>query len=52
VCAVLGSVREIVKSDMSVCPSAWNILLPVEGFSLNLIFEDFSEICQKNFKFN
>ena len=36
-----ATVRLIMSFCMSVRPSAWNISLPLNGFSLNLIFECF-----------
>jgi len=55
-CPILGAFakfgRATISFVMSVCPSlspsAWNNGLPVIGFSLNLIFEDFSKICREN----
>jgi hypothetical protein len=41
----------IVRLSLSVRPSAWNNWAPADGFSLNLIFEDFAKICRENSSF-
>ena len=40
--------KETIRFVMSVRPSAWNNSTPqLDGFSLNLIFEDSSKICRE-----
>ena len=39
------------KKSVSVRPSAGTTQLPQDGFSLNLLFDDFSKICQENLSF-
>jgi len=51
----LGAFLKLRKPNISfavsICPSPWNKSHPLKGFSLNLIFEDFSKICRENLSF-
>ena len=55
--SVFRRVRKIAKSKyitfvmLSVCPHG-TTLLTMEGISWNLIFENFSKICRRKFKFH
>jgi hypothetical protein len=41
----------LALSCPSVRPSAWNNSVPLDGFSWNLTFDDFSKICRQNSSF-
>jgi hypothetical protein len=49
ICVTCLSVCLSVRT--SVCPSHETTRLPLDGFSRNLIFEYFSKVCRKIFKF-
>jgi hypothetical protein len=50
-CILSRHLRKIVESDylfFYVCLSYGTTQLPLDGFSLNLIFEGFSKICRES----
>ena len=44
-CVLAELLKVTICFNMSVCPSTWNNLASMEGFSSHLIFEYFSKGC-------
>jgi hypothetical protein len=52
VASFLGEFAKLRKATIKFVMSAWNTSAATDGVSLNLVFEDFSKISQRKFKFD
>jgi hypothetical protein len=52
VASFLGEFAKLRKATTKFVMSAWNTSAATDGVSLNLVFEDFSKISQRKFKFD
>ena len=47
--AVMGQGQGMFRRLLRLYHPAWNILVPMDGFSWNLIFENYPKVCRQNY---